>query len=219
MDDDNLLLLLGHDFRINWPAWKKELRVSLARWRSKFLTDLAKLIILGLCVWGGYVVLLYYLQSVWSIFVETPMGKIFATQVSPEVVVAITAVLEMKLTQFAFACVINTLLVMVLIGVLLKFSGLYRLTYLNRGFVGHLFWGIICTAASAELLPLVESAASLKGNAVMYFLPTICLMAGSFALSAWLVPEFTVFFEFVEFIRERVQIIKIRNQPYNRQEI
>jgi hypothetical protein len=221
MNDDCLLLLklLGRDFRDNWPFWRKKFKASLTKWRNRFLADLSKLIVLALCVWGGYVVFLYYLQSIWVVFAETPMGKIFATQVSPEIVGAIASILDLELSQVALNCVINILLITVPVGILLKFSGLYRLAYLNRGFIGGIFWGIVCTTASAELLPIVGSSVYPKGNAAIYFLPTICLLAGSFGLSAWLVPEFTVVFEFVEFLRERVQIIKIRDLPYDSQDI
>lgn len=221
MSDDKLLLLklLGRDLRDNWPFWQKRFQGSLVKWRNKFLADLTTLVVLGGCVWGGYVVFLYYLQSIWAIFVETPMGNIFTTQVSPEIVAAIVGVLDMELSKVAFECVINILLITVSIGVLLKFSGLYRLAYLNRGFIGNVFWGIICSIASAELLPIVGSAGYLKGNFALYFLPTICLLVGSFGLSAWLVPEFTVIFQFNDFLQERVQIVKIRDLPYPRQEI
>lgn len=221
MSDESLLLLklLGRDFRDNWPVLKNKLQRSLAKWRTKFLTDLGKLIVLALCVWGGYVVFLYYLQSMWVIFAETQMGRIFATEVSPGIVVAITSVLDLELSRVAYDCVINILLVTVPAGVLLKFSGLYRLAYLNRGVIGNISWGIVCAAVTAELLPIVGSSGYLQGNAAIYFLPTICLLAGSFALSAWLVPEFTVVFQFFEFLRERVQVIKIRDLPYDRQEI
>lgn len=191
----------------------------MAKWRTKFITDLGKLIVLALCVWGGYVVFLYYLQSMWVIFAETQMGRIFATEVSPEIGVGITSVLDLELSRVAYDCVLNILLVTVPAGVLLKFSGLYRLAYLNRGVIGNISWGIVCATLTAELLPIVGSSGYLQGNAAIYFLPTICLLAGSFALSAWLVPEFTVVFQFVEFLRERVQVIKIRDLPYDRQEI
>lgn len=191
----------------------------MAKWRNKFLADLGKLIVLVLCVWGGYVVFLYYLQSIWVVFAETPMGIIFATQVSPGIVVVISSVLDLELSEVAYDCVINILLITIPFGVLLKFSGLYRLAYLNCGIIGNIFWGIVCTAASAKLLPIIGSGGDLQGNAAIYFLPTICLLAGSFALSAWLVPEFTVVFQFVEFIRKRLQIIKIRDLPYLRQDI
>lgn len=221
MHDDRLLLLkfLLRDFRDNWPFWKKNLQRSMAKWLNLFLVDLSKLIVLGLCVWGGYLVFLFYLQSIWVIFVETPMGNIFATQVSPGIVLVITSVLKMELSQVASASVINTLLITIPVGFLLKFSGLYRLTYLNRGFVGGILWVLICTAASADLFPIVESSGDLQGNSAIYFLPTICLLAGSFALSAWLVPEFTIVFKFFEFISERLQIIKIRDLPPLRQDI
>lgn len=221
MSTDNLLLLklLGRDCRNNWPFWKIKFQRSLAKWRNEFLAGLSKLIVLGLCVWGGFVVFLYYVQSIWAVFAATPMGEIFATRVAPEIVVAITAVLDMELSHVAFACVINALLITIPVGILLKFSGLYRLAYLNRGIVGAIFWGSVCTAASAELLPIVDSSAYLQGNTAIYFLPTVCLLAGSFALSAWLVPEFTIVFQFIEFLRERLRIIKIRDLPYDRQEI
>lgn len=221
MPDDRLLLLklLSRDFRDNWPFWKKKFQRALAKWLNMFLADLSKLIVLVLCVWGGYVVFLHYLQSIWVIFVETPMGNIFATQVSPGIVVVITGVLGMELTQVANACVINTLLTIIPVGFLLKFSGLYRLTYQNRGFIGAIFWGITCTAVSADLFPIVGSSGHLQGNSAIYFLPTICLLSGSFALSAWLVPEFTIIFQAFEFISERVRIIKIRDLPYLRQDV
>lgn len=221
MNKDNLLLLklLGRDLRDNLPLWRKKARGSLAMWRNLFLADLSKLILLGLCVWGGYVVFLYYLQSLWVIFAETPMGKIFATRVSPEIVIAITAVLNLELSQVAYKCVLNSLLITIPVGIVMKFSGLYRFTYQNRGFSGAIFWGIVCTMVSAELLPIVETSGYLRGNAAIYFLPTICLLAASFCLSALLVPEFTVVFKFVEFLRARVRIIKIRDLPYERQEI
>jgi hypothetical protein len=212
-----LLKLLGRDFLDNWPTWKNKFLRSMTKWRNRFLANLSKLLVLALCVWGGYVVFLYYLQSIWVVFADTPMGKTFATQVSPGIVAAITGVIAMELPQVAYACVINTLLITVPVGFLLKFSGLYRLTYLNRGLSGAIFWGIVCAAASAKFFPIVGSSAYLQGNALIYFLPSVGLLNGSFGFSAWLVPEFTVVFELVEFLRERVQIIRIRDLPYYRQ--
>jgi hypothetical protein len=219
MSDDLLLLkLLGRDFRDNWPSWKIKILGALSKWRNQLLIDLSKLLVLALCVWGGYIVFLYYLQSIWLVFAETPMGQIFATRVSPEMVTAITDVLDLELSQVATSCVINILLITVPVGVFSKFLGLYRRTFLNRGFMGYLFWAGLCTALSAELLPITEGSA-LQGDAAIYFLPALGLLAGAFALSARLVPEFTVVFEFAAFIRERSKIIKIRDQPYERQEI
>jgi hypothetical protein len=219
MNDDNLLLLklLFCDFRDSWPVWKQIIKRSLSKWCNSVLAQLSRLIVLALCVWGGYVVFLYYLQSIWVIFNDTQVGKVFASEVSPEIVVAISAVIDMELSQVAYQCVLNILLITVPVGVLLKVTGLYRLTYLNRGFVGGIFWGIICTEICAKFLPIVELSGYLHGNAVIYFLPTIGLLAGSFGLSAWLVPEFTVVFQFIEFVRERMQIIKIRDLPYHQE--
>lgn len=221
MGNGNLPLykLLGRDLWDNRPVLAKWFWKSLAKWRNEFFADLAKLLILAICVGVGYLVFLYYLGSLWAVFADTPMGNVFATRVSPAIVAAITVVLALDLSHVAFNCVINTLLITVPIGILLKFTGLYRLFFLNHGFSGAIFWGIVCTMASAKMLPIVGASGSLSGNVVIYLLPSISLLVGSFNLSARLVPEFTIVFEFVEFIRERLQIIKIRDLPYDRQEI
>ena len=86
MTNENLLLLklLGTDLRNNWPVWKKKHLNALTRWRNELIVDSTKLLVLLFCCGIGYLVLLYYLQSIWSVFAATPMGNTFATRVSPE---------------------------------------------------------------------------------------------------------------------------------------
>lgn len=213
-----LLKLLGRDLQDNGPALRAEFRKSLAKWRNEFLTELSKLVVLVVCVWGGCLVGLFYLAALWKVFADTPMGNIFATQVSPGIVVAITAVLDLDLSQIAYECVRNTLLITLLSGPLLKFTGLYRLAFQNRGLIGVMFWGAAYSAVCAVTLPLVAISEALPGNAVIYLLPTVCLMTSSVNLSALLVPEFTIVFQLRGFLRERLQIIKIRDLPYDRRE-
>lgn len=220
MNNHNLLLLrlLVRDLWINGPHWRQQYRKALARWRNGMLTDLSKLLLLVLCVGLGYVVLLYYLQSLWMVFADTPSGNIFATRVSPEMEGSITAILGLDLVQIACDSLRNTLLVTGLLGILLKFTGLYRLLYQNRGFVGGAFWGSICIWIGATLLPIVAWPDAFRENAALYLLPTFALLAGTFSVAARLIPEFTVVFEFFELIRKRLAIIKIRDLPYEHPE-
>jgi len=213
-----LLKLLGQDLLGNRPTLRAIFRKASAKWRNEFLTDLSKLVVLLIFVWGGYLVVLYYLAAAWKVFADTPMGNIFATQVSPGIVVAITAVLDLDLLKIASICVQNTLLITLLIGLLLKFSGLYRLAFQNRGLLGVIFWGAACSTACARFLPIVENSGALPGNAAIYFLPTVSLLVSSVNLSARLVPEFTIVFQVGSYFRERLQIIKIRDLPHDQQE-
>lgn len=215
MEAGNLLLfrLLLRDLRENWPTFKKRFLFSLARWRNEFLLELSKFLVLTICVWGGYLVALFYLAALWAVFADTPMGNIFATRVSPEIVTAITSVISLDLQDVATACVLNSLLMNLLAGLFLKFSGLFRMAVQNRGLLGVMFWAAIATAGVAHTLPIVGMPDSLPGNAVIYFLPTISLLSGCYNLAARLVPEFTVVLQLVGFLRERLQVIKIRDLP------
>jgi hypothetical protein len=208
-----LLTLLGRDFRTNWPFWKKKVLISLARWRNEVLSEICKVLVLLLCTGIGYLVFLYYLQSLWAVFSNTPMGNQFTTNVSPEFVEVISEILSLELSRIAFSSVLNTFLVTFAIGIVLKFSGLYHLTYLNRGIVIATSWGIICMAAAAMIFPFIFGPDALQENSAIYFLPTFCLLTNCFKLSAKMIPEFTVCFKFSEFLRGRIMIIKIRDFP------
>jgi hypothetical protein len=215
MDNQNLLLLklLNQDFRNNWPSWKTNLQNSLAKWRNEIITDLSRFLLLLLCVWGGYLVFLYYLQSLWEIFSSTPMGSIFATQVSPEFVDWLTVILDLDIFSLAGNSFLISLAVTIVIGLLSKFTGVYRLTYLNRGVFSWGFWVLICISVSTELFPIIAPPDSFRVNAVLFFFPVSFLLAGSFRFSSRLVPEFTVVFQLIGFLRERLAIIKIRDLP------
>lgn len=213
-----LLKLLVRDLFRNWPALQAGIFKALAKWRNDVLAELTKLVVLLVCVWSGFLVVLIFAAALWAVFADTPMGEIFATRVSPDLVTTITSVLKLDLLRLAYECVLNTLIATFLIGLGLKFTGLYRLAFQNRGLLGVTFWGIACTAVGAAVLPIIETAGAMRGNAVIYFLPTICLVHGSVNFSARLVPEFTVIFRFGDFLRGRLQIIKIRDLPYNHKE-
>lgn len=220
-ENDNTLQLklLRHDLRGNWPLLKNHFQKSLAKWRNDFFSDLAKLLLAAVCVGFGYLVILYYFDSLWAVFSATPMGEIFATRVSPETVLAINSVLELELSQVAFAGLSNSLLIIVGLGVCLKFSGLYRLTYLNRGYPGVICWGLICSVLSAKFFPIVEAAEFLQGNTFIYLLPTICLLSIGFSLSSRLVPEFTVVWQVRDYLQERSRISRIRGYAPDQEDL
>jgi len=138
MNNQNLLLLklLCLDFRDNWPLWKTKLQRSLSKWLNAVAGELGRILLLGLCAWGGYVVFLYYLHSLWEIFASTPMGNIFATRVSPGIGEYLSMTLDLDIVSLACDSVFMSLIFTVLIGICLKFTGVSRLTYSNRGFVG-----------------------------------------------------------------------------------
>ena len=104
------------------------------------------------------------------------------------------------------------------IGLLLKFTGLYRLAYLNRGYLSYLLWGGISAATTAGFRPIPELTDSFGENLVLYLFPTMCLLAGIFSVAARLLPELTVVIDVADFLRERLEIIKIRDLPADQSE-
>jgi hypothetical protein len=220
MDNRNLLLLklLGQDFRNNWPFWKIKLRKSLTKWRKEVVAGLGSIILLGLCVWGGYVLVLYYSYYVWEIFSNTPMGEIFARRVSPEIGNYLTMILDLDLFELARDCVSLSLLATVAVGILIRITGILRLTYANRGVLGWSFWVMVCVALSAELSPVIPAPYSFQENVILFILPVSCLLAGSFRLSSGLVPEFTIVFQLTTLIRERLDVVRIRDLPFDQSE-
>jgi len=192
---------------------------ALLKWLRGVSADVSKLLLLGLCVVGVYVLVLFYLQSLWEIFANTPMGNIFATQVSPEFVDDLNLIFDLDPFRLAGNTVLNCLMITVVMGILLKITGLFRLIYLDRGVSNWIIWVMIGVAVSTELLPVIRGADTYRVNLALFLLPVTTLLSGGFRLSSRLVPEFTVVFQLRDFLKERMAIIKIRDLPCDQPDI
>jgi len=195
------------------PDWERRLadfRKARKLWRIKGTNEAIKLALLAVCTWFATLVFLHFANTLWFIYLHTPMGEKFAAEVSVRLAPAISALLNRNLFHLSLLATGNSLTTCLMAGALGQMLAIQRFTYVGRGLLNRLGWALTC-AALVPLNPWTVDPGAGQPLASLYLhlIPCAFLLSGTFSLTHHLLPEMNFLalgrqlFDYAEFVRLR----------------
>ncbi|NVM22173.1 MAG: hypothetical protein HWN68_10390 [Desulfobacterales bacterium] len=158
------------------------------KWLRKLSDRLIRLLILSCITWLAYSALLYLCKALWSVYIETPVGRRFVSDFSPTARV-IFEVLSLDLLRLSFSINIAALKTCLLTGAVCQALSITRYFYLSRGLIARMvFWGGLCSAlTSYDIWNFLD--VNWRTAFLLVLPPTLPISVSCFKFTSELLPE------------------------------
>ncbi|MEW6220608.1 MAG: hypothetical protein AB1634_13905 [Thermodesulfobacteriota bacterium] len=192
-----------------WPNWEERLRrvPQVCRgWLRGRVDQAVRLVLLLAAVWLLCLVVLFFGQALWAIYLSTPVGSRLAG-ISPDTVAAVSLLLDHDLVGAAWAMSFLSFCTLLALGAAAQLLACRRLFYEGRGLMWRLLWlALGCQLASVPMAEHFRLAGSIA--VALTTIPVACLLGPVLDFCGRTLPELNIFqlARDLAAIRERLRI-------------
>ena len=177
------------------PAWKQKLRRAARAihiWFRQLIYSLIEIIILFTATAVLVGLLLSFLEALWYIYLQTPVGMKYTINPARSSVDLLTQLFRKDLFLFALEISVVDLVACLLISAVCQALAIRRYFYVGRGLLNRFIWIMLFSTAAGFVLTH-RCRIDLQVALGISIVPSLCLFSSCINISARLLPELTPF--------------------------
>jgi len=175
------------------PLWKRKLLRAgreFGTWYRNLIYALIELLILFAATAVIFVTVISFLKALWHLYLQTPMGRRFTSDMSLLAHHSLAQLLDKDLMLFSIEVTVTALIAGLIVSAICQLLALRRIFYEGRGFAYRFLWVFVFSGASAYGL-FSTSHKDFPVAFALCFLPSLCMFATCLTVCARLLPELT----------------------------
>ena len=184
------------DFRSLFSKGQKDPSVQnpFLVWLHNIVERFIQLLIVIFVTWLGYLIFLYMVNMMWTLYLETPLGKGFVSYYA-ERAQSISKVLEMDFIKLSLNITFIALKTCLFTGAICQVFFITRYFFLPRGLLSKIFfWGLLLSGLTSYFVGNVLGL-DLKSAFILSIFPSVILSGYCFDFTSRLLPEITTMFD------------------------
>ncbi len=177
------------------PVWKQKLSRAahaIQNWFRQLIYSLIEIVILFTAIAVLVGLLLSFLEALWYLYLQTPVGIKYTTNPFRSSVHLLTQLFQKDLFWFSLEIATAVFTACLTISAACQVLAVRRYFYVGRGLLNRLIWLMLFSAAAAFILADLCQI-DLQVAFGISIVPSLCLFSSCLNISARLLPELTPF--------------------------